>query len=389
MPYATGRTFLDADSHVMELPGFLRDHAERAMRDRIPPLPFDSGGRMTAALRQLEESNGHPPETVERLLALGDGLIAGPKGYEALGAFDRAERHRALDMLGFDRQFVFSTFSAAVVFSPDLEPDVAAATAAAHNRAMAEFCADEPRMIGVGATSLDDPAQAVAELDRIVELGLGAVWVPHRLAGGASPGHDRLDPFWAKVAEAGLPVVLHVGAATLQVPPGWMDTGRPVPGDWLGGGENVRGKDMLTLHHAPELFVGALVLDGVLERHRSLRVGVVELGAAWVPAMLRRLDQITSIWKRSEPELAALSRPPSVQVTEQMAFTPYPFEDVGAMIRESNEALYLFSSDYPHIEGGRNPLGRFESSLEGLDDVVLDRFYSGNMADLLGTGATV
>src|SRR5205807_9929842 len=32
-----------------------------------------------------------------KLLALGDGLIAGPKGYQALGAFNAAERGRALD----------------------------------------------------------------------------------------------------------------------------------------------------------------------------------------------------------------------------------------------------------------------------------------------------
>jgi predicted TIM-barrel fold metal-dependent hydrolase len=68
-----------------------------------------------------------------------------------------------------------------------------------------------------------------------------------------------------------------------------------------------------------------------------------------------------------------------------MAFTPYPFEDVGAMIRESNADLYLFSSDYPHIEGGRNPLGRFEASLEGMADDVQNKFYSENMADLLGS----
>ena len=68
-----------------------------------------------------------------------------------------------------------------------------------------------------------------------------------------------------------------------------------------------------------------------------------------------------------------------------MAFTPYPFEDVGAMIRESNADLYLFSSDYPHIEGGRNPLGRFEASLEGMNDEVQNKFYSENMATLLGS----
>ena len=127
-----------------------------------------------------------------------------------------------------------------------------------------------------------------------------------------------------------------------------------------------------------------MVLDGVLERHRGLRLGVIELGAGWVPAMLRRLDHIAAIWKRSEPDLAALTRPPSQQLTEQAAFTPYPFEDVGAMIRESNPDLYLFSSDYPHIEGGRDPLGRFTVSLDGFDESVNEKFYAGNMRRLLG-----
>ena len=105
--------------------------------------------------------------------------------------------------------------------------------------------------------------------------------------------------------------MLHVGGHPLQLDQAFMNTGRPVPGDWLGGGENVRGKDMIGLHHAAELFVGTMVLDGVLERHRDLRLGVIELGAGWVPAMLRRLDQIAGIWSRSEPDLKALTRTPS------------------------------------------------------------------------------
>jgi predicted TIM-barrel fold metal-dependent hydrolase len=192
-----------------------------------------------------------------------------------------------------------------------------------------------------------------------------------------------LDRWWAKVAEVGLPVLIHVGGHPLQLDPAFMNTGRPVPGDWLGGGENVRGKDMIGLHHAAELFVGTLVLDGVLQRHRELRLGIIELGAGWVPPMLRRLDQIAAIWGRSEPDLKALTRPPSQQLTEQAAFTPYPFEDVGAMIRDSNPDLYLFSSDYPHIEGGRDPLGRFATSLRGFGPDVDEKFYAANMRRLL------
>lgn len=387
MPYATGRRFLDADSHLMELPDFLRDHAEASMRDRLPPIGISAGGMLGEALADLTEQGGLPPDRVDELVAMGDDLIAGPKGYEALGACNPGERVAALDQLGFERQFVFSTFAAAAVFDPQQEPEVARAATAAHNRAMAAFCEVDQRMIGVATIPLDDPDAAVAEVDHVLELGLGAVWVPHRLAGGASPGHDRLDRFWARLAEAGLPALLHVGGVNLQVEPGWMDTGRPVPNDWLGGGENIRGKDMIALHQPAELFVGAMVLDGVFERHRGLRLGVIELGAGWVPAMVRRLDQIAAIWQRSEPELAALTRPPSQQLAEQAAFTPYPFEDVGAMIRESDPNLYLFSSDYPHTEGGRNPLGRFESSLAGVDDEARDLFYAGNMARLLSEHA--
>ena len=109
MPYATGRRFLDADSHLMELPGFLRDHAEASMRDRLPPIGISAGGTLGDALVGLAEHGGLRPERVDELVALGDDLIAGPKGYEALGACNATERVAALDQLGFERQAAFSS----------------------------------------------------------------------------------------------------------------------------------------------------------------------------------------------------------------------------------------------------------------------------------------
>lgn len=70
--------------------------------------------------------------------------------------------------------------------------------------------------------------------------------------------------------------------------------------------------------------------------------------------MLRRLDHAADIWRRSESRLATFERPPSEQAGDQLRFTPYPFEAVGQLIAESNPRLYLFSSDYPHAEGGRD-----------------------------------
>jgi predicted TIM-barrel fold metal-dependent hydrolase len=142
---------------------------------------------------------------------------------------------------------------------------------------------------------------------------------------------------------------------------------------------------MTTIFHGAERFLSVLVLDGVLHRFPSLRGACIELGASWVPSMLDRLDHVVAIWARSEPHLAELGRRPSEQAADQLRFTPYPFEDVGAFIRQSDPRLYLFSTDYPHAEGGRDPIGRFDASLAGAgaDEATIARFYGGNFGDLL------
>jgi len=42
----------------------------------------------------------------------------------------------------------------------------------------------------------------------------------------------------------------------------------------------------------------------------------------------------------------------------------------------------MFSSDYPHAEGGRDPIGRFERSTASLGDEEKTKFFSGNFCDL-------
>jgi predicted TIM-barrel fold metal-dependent hydrolase len=385
MTYAQGRTFYDADSHIMELPTFLKDFADPPMRERMPKIAIPRVGTLANLLEDAVTRGGHAPERVADMVALGDGLIAGPKGYAALGAFNTAERTQALDILGFAKQLVFATFSTGPAFAEQRAIEDRYAAARAHNRAMAAFCGSDKRLMGVAALPLDVTALALVELENIIALGLKAVWIPHRPCGGRSPGHTDLDPVWARLAEAGIPFVLHVGGHPLQIEPAWMNTGRKVPTDWLGGGENVRGKDMTSLHQPAETFIGTMVLDGVLERHPNLRGGVIELGAGWVPQMLTRLDWVVDIWRKSEPELAALKRRPSEQIIQQLAFTPFVYENVGALIAQSHPDLYLFSSDYPHNEGGRAPLARFETALATTDEAAKTQFYSGNFARLFET----
>lgn len=94
--------------------------------------------------------------------------------------------------------------------------------------------------------------------------------------------------------------------------------------------------------------------------------------------MLTRLDWVAKNWGRVDQNLAAFTRTPSEQLTAQMAFTPFVFEPVGEFIDQSSPDLYLFSSDYPHVEGGRNPIGRFETALGDRPEAVRDLFYAEN-----------
>jgi len=112
MPYASNRVYLDADSHVMERPDFLRDFAEASVRERLSPLDFGGEQDKNDGDWQATVANpGHDLSRVKEMVGLGDSLIAGPKGYLALGAFNRDERSQALNQLGFQQQLVFATFS--------------------------------------------------------------------------------------------------------------------------------------------------------------------------------------------------------------------------------------------------------------------------------------
>ena len=48
----------------------------------------------------------------------------------------------------------------------------------------------------------------------------------------------------------------------------------------------------------------------------------------------------------------------------------------------------MFSSDYPHVEGGRRPIERFEASLASTMEDAKQRFYCDNFLDLMGSAAT-
>lgn len=382
MPYAQTRVINDADSHIMESEDWLASFADAGVRDRLLSLRLEAGGAGAAkAIRNAQARQLDPEATA----AIAVDVVSGPKGWGALGAMNSDERVRALDDLGFQRQLVFTTFAGSQFLRSD-DPDVRYGGARALNRGMAEFCAGDRRMIAVGMVTLDDPARAVVEIDLAIKAGIGAMWLPAATAGGRSPGHPDNDPVWRRLSEAGLPFLLHVGGSPPVLDPAYQNNGHPRPTDWLGGGENLRVKDFFTLSFAPQMFLSAMAYDGVFDRFPDLRGGVIELGAGWVPDFMRRLDQGWKSWRKTDPVVGALSRPPSEFIRRAVRFTPFATEDAGLIIREGGEELFLFSSDFPHPEGTKDPIGRFEATFDGLSEDARDRFYRRNFEDMFLAG---
>jgi predicted TIM-barrel fold metal-dependent hydrolase len=101
---------------------------------------------------------------------------------------------------------------------------------------------------------------------------------------------------------------------------------------------------------------------------------------------MRQLDAALEAFAKSEERLRALQLRPSDYVRRQIRITPYPTEPVGWIIEQTGPEVCLFSSDWPHVEGGRNPMKRFEDSLAGIAEDAKRRFYCDNFVDLMGAG---
>lgn len=377
MTYAGGRTVLDADSHIMELPGWLEEYADPSERELIRPLYLGAAGAgadQAVAAAQARKDDADAAKSLE------DALMKA-KGWNALGAFDPAERSRALDLLGFEKQFVFSTFAAGQFASND--PKVTYAGTRAHNRAMGDWCGQDSRLIGVAWVPLADPEQSAAAVEEAIEFGCGAVQLPSVPAKDKGPTHPDYDLMWARIADAGLPFVLHLGGQGPMIRRSFHNNGRPVT-DFMGGGENVRAKDVMAMHMAPEIFLSALIFDGLFDTHPSLMAAVIEQGAEWVVPWLPRLDRNQKTFAKTEPTIAGLQLKASEYVHRNIRITPFVGERVGWLIDECGDDLFLFSSDFPHPEGSRDPIAKFEDTMDGVPETARQRFYFDNMADLLG-----
>jgi predicted TIM-barrel fold metal-dependent hydrolase len=380
MPYAQDRLIHDADSHLMELDDCLDPYFEQRLLERFHALPAYQAVKKRG-LRPGRSAEAHADPAfragVEANLLL-------RKNFEAHGAFLRQDRPEALDLLGFASQLVFTTFclgNFGLDRGDDMELCYAAADA--HNRMMTDFCSVDPRLLPVAYVPLEDIGRAIGSAGEALRLGAKALMIPSLCPRRHAPSHVGLDPVWAMAQEAGVPMIFHVGGEE-KLNPVYKENGLPPVPDFHGGDDNFTSVSYMPIPNAAMQTMATLIFDGVFDRFPNLKWGAIELGASWVPGWMRSMDSAAHAFMKNEERLRRLSAKPSEIVRRQLRVAPYPHEDAGWIIANAGDEVCMFSSDFPHVEGGRHPLKRFDEVLAGCTPQQRRRFYSENFIDMMG-----
>jgi aminocarboxymuconate-semialdehyde decarboxylase len=214
-----------------------------------------------------------------------------PIPYRGSVFMDVERRLVDMDRVGIDRQMLSPN---PLTFFGGIESAPAITFARATNDAMAALVAQCPgRLLGSAQLPMQDPAAAIAELDRAVgDLGLVAAYIGTDY--GLTLDDRRLDDFYHRLVELDVPVFIH----------GVTNDGRGPVGD-----ARLRrfGLDLIVGYTYEETLAAAsLVLGGVLDRHPELDVCLSHGGGA-IAFLAQRFDSMAR-FRGGDSEFAASLR---------------------------------------------------------------------------------
>ena len=306
------------DSHVLEPPHDVWALLPAEFRDRAP-WPVIEGDQEVIYLE-------------------GQAIRRDPMNFlEAMrppGAGDLTTRMKDLDQEGIWGECVFPSNGVWVFFIQ--EPRLYAACARAYN----EWCADvvnghSPRLVGAAILPALDTRDAMAELERCLDLGYQAVSLPLHAPEGRLYNSTAWDPLWAAIAEAGVVLCCHAG------------TGGPITNKPRGPGGAVINYTDVGLW--AQRSVTDLVAGGALDRYPNLRVFMVEVGAAWLPPLGDRMDEAyRQHGMFVKPKLSML---PSELIRRQIYASFQHDKSAVAAVTHMDLPNVMWGSDYPHLEG--------------------------------------
>jgi predicted TIM-barrel fold metal-dependent hydrolase len=289
---------------------------------------------------------------------------------------NRDARVRALDEQGLEACWLFPTLG--VLYEELLKHDVQAVcwTFRAFNQWLDEDWGFDyqGRIFAAPYMPLGDVGFAVRELEwalgrgaRLVCMRPAPVWTP---TGPRSPADPCFDPFWARVAEAGIPVIVHAG-----------DSGYTTNGytqDGFGASFDQGWKPSIkamNIERAAYDFLITLVFEKLFDRFPNLRIASVENGSEFLPDLFRKLKQSTSKtpgWYREDP---------AETFRRHVWINPFWEDDVDEVVQLMGRSRVIFGSDWPHIEGMPQPLD-YVAELAKQDDDAKRRILRDNAREL-------
>jgi predicted TIM-barrel fold metal-dependent hydrolase len=128
-----------------------------------------------------------------------------------------------------------------------------------------------------------------------------------------------------------------------------------------------------------QVFLAAMIFDGVFDRHPNLRAISMEHGGFWLPSWLRSLEFARDTFKRRR----RFDSSPMELAMERIKVSPFAGEPIGWIIDNSSPDMLCFASDFPHPEGTGDPIGKFEATMTNCDAATMDKFYRGNLMSLI------
>ena len=386
MPYAHREDIYDADTHMMERPDWIYEFADKDIRDRLEPIVEGDKDTLKRIDESIKKFNERQSSSEVLNKAKDEFMGWGHKGWDGLGAFDANERILANDLLGFKGHIVFPTSAFDQVLASK-DDQVVIGGVKALNRGMASFCQDDPRMHGVAYIPFHFGEEvALSFLNDAINKNFSVVAIDTIAPVGCkSSTHPDFDPVWKGIQEADMAITLHVGIDNSwdPVPLSFYNNGGSVPKHKEGDAP----RDALAymgIGYCAELFLAAMIFDGVFNRFPKLRVGVVELGASWVISWMKHLDQSFRAFRRLQ-DLSNVKMLPSEYVQNHIKLTPFPGEDIGWLLESGAADLLMFATDYPHHEGTDDPISRYERTMNGISEEVKSKFYTQNFKQLLGS----
>jgi len=320
----------------------------------------------------------------------------------APGSFDFRRRLSVLDLTGIDRQLIFPGsigLLSVMLFSmkgdnrtmlPTIDTDrqlYARQLIDAYNDWALRTARSSPRLRPVAILVGEGLDDLLRETRKLLDAGASALWMPSSTPpGGLSPADTRLDPLWAMIAAAGVPLTAHIGADYQFLKTEVWKAAEAFQGFKMGDEFSLDPYTLCTTSWATENFLMTMVLGGVFERHPHLRYYIAEVCADWLGPLMRKMDMwIENSGIFHERNVArSMKMKPSEYVHRNVRVGPFDFENIGEYISKYSEYgledIIVYGSDFPHREGGKDPMGNFSRSLlgHGLGEATFRKFFVEN-----------